>query len=320
VVADYSTAFKTWGTVDLADTIKRDRNHPSLVLYSIGNEIRDATSSLMTTATTLVGICHSTDPTRPVTQALFRPMDNGYFPGATGAPASGPTMLSILDVFGANYRIAEVLTAIALTPKHAGVVTEDGSTSTSNWGMVTGTANLTGDFYWTSHDYLGEAAGLWPQVGSTTGIMDRMGTMKPIAYSFQTLWGTTTTPPATGTTATKIVLTPDHTSLLTDLNDIVYVKATIADANNRVVTSAANPVTFSVTGPGTIVAVDSGSVNAESFRGNQRMAYQGLAFALIQATGPGAITVNATTAGLTAATATINASAGTFVPCAGTCD
>jgi beta-galactosidase len=152
-------------------------------------------------------------------------------------------------------------------------------------------------------------------------MMDRMGTMKPIAYSFQTLWAATTTSPATGTTATKIVLTPDHTSLLTDPNDIVYVKATIADANNRVVTSAANPVvTFSVTGPGTIVAVDSGSVNAESFRGNQRMAYQGLAFALIQATGPGAIMVSASTAGLTSATAMINATAGTFVPCSGTCD
>ena len=148
-------------------------------------------------------------------------------------------------------------------------------------------------------------------------MMDRMGTMKPIAYSFQTLWGTTTQPPATGTTATKIVLTPDHTSLLTDPNDIVYVKATIADATNRVVTSAANPVTFSVTGPGTIVAVDSGSVNAESFRGNQRMAYQGLAFALIQATGPGAITV--TTAGLTG-DGDDQCDGGDIRPCSGTCD
>ena len=42
-------------------------------------------------------------------------------------------------------------------------------------------------------------------------MMDRVGTMKPIAYSFQTLWGATTQPPATGTTATKIVLTPDYT-------------------------------------------------------------------------------------------------------------
>ncbi len=186
--------------------------------------------------------------------------------------------------------------------------------------MVTSTPALTGDFYWTSHDYLGEAVTAYPTVGSTTGMMDRMGTMKPIAYSFQTLFGTTTTPPTTGTTATKIVLAADHSTLLTDLNDIVYVKATIADANNRVVTSAANPVTFSVTGPGTIVAVDSGSVNAESFRGNVRNAYQGLAFALIQATGPGTITVTASSANLTGATATITASAGTFVPCSGTCD
>ena len=138
LAADYGGAsFNMWGTTDLTDTIKRDRNHPSVVLYSIGNEIRDGLTSKMATATNLVNVCHTTDSTRPVTQALFRPMDSGDFPGATGAPTSGPTMLSILDVFGANYRIAEVLTAIALTPKHAGVVTEDGATSTSDWGMVT---------------------------------------------------------------------------------------------------------------------------------------------------------------------------------------
>ena len=126
LVADYGGAsFNMWGTTDSTDTIKRDRNHPSVVLYSIGNEIRDGLASKMATATNLTNICHTTDPTRPVTQALFRPMDSGDFPGATNAPASGPTMLSILDVFGANYRIAEVIAAIALTPRHAGLVTED---------------------------------------------------------------------------------------------------------------------------------------------------------------------------------------------------
>jgi len=93
------------------------------------------------------------------------------------------------------------------------------------------------------------------------------------------------------------------------------------DANGRVVTTAANPaVTFSITGPGTIVAVDSGSVMAESFRGTQRNAFQGLAYALVQATGAGTITVTASSAGLTAGTATVQATAGPFVPCAGTCD
>jgi beta-galactosidase len=240
-------------------------------------------------------------------------MDSGDFPGA---------MLTILDVFGANYRIDEVVSAIAMTPRHAGIVTEDGSTSTSNWGTVTSTAALTGDFYWTAFDYLGEAAGLWPQVGSTTGIMDRMGTLKPIAYNFSSLFGGNAgTAPAAGTTATKIVLTADHATLLTDANDVSYIKAAVTDANGRVVTSASStPVTFSITGPGTIVAVDSGSVMAETFRGTVRNTFQGLAFAIVQATGAGTITVSASAGGVTSASATVQASAGTFVPCSGTCD
>ena len=85
-------------------------------------------------------------------------------------------------------------------------------------------------------------------------------------------------------------------------------------------TSSSAAVTFSISGPGTIIAVDSASVTQETFRGNVRNAYQGLAFAIIQATGAGTITVNASAAGLTAASATVQASAGAFVPCSGTCD
>lgn len=311
--ADYGGAtFNMWGVTDLTDTIKRDRNHPSVVLYSIGNEIRDALASRMTTATNLVRVSHLLDPTRPVTQALFRPMESGDYPGG---------MLPILDVFGANYRIAEVTAAIALTPHHAGVVTEDTSTTTTNWGTVTGTPALTGDFYWTGFDYLGEAANLFPTIGSSTGFLDRMGTPKPIAFSFQALWSTNpVVRPAAGTTATRLVLTADHTTVLTDPNDVSYVRAAVSDAAGNVVTSAGNPITFSVTGPGTIVAVDSGSVTAEPFRGNLRNAYQGLAFAIVRATAPGTITVTASAAGLTGGSATVQASAGTFVPCAGTCN
>ena len=85
-------------------------------------------------------------------------------------------------------------------------------------------------------------------------------------------------------------------------------------------TSSSAAVTFAVSGPGTIIAVDSGSVTQETFRGNVRNAYQGLAFAIVQATGAGTITVTASSGGLTAASATIQASTGTFVPCSGTCD
>ena len=88
--------------------------------------------------------------------------------------------------------------------------------------------------------------------------------------------------------------------MVTDPNDVVYVKAQISDSSNRVVTSSSAAVTFSISGPGTIIAVDSGSTTQETFRGNARNAYQGLAFAIVQATGAGTITVKRRVAGLTA--------------------
>ena len=312
LAGDYGgSSFNTWGTQDLTDTVKRDRNHPSVVLYSIGNEIRDSLATRTPIATNFVNLCHTNDPGRMVTQALFRPMDSGDL----GAGATW----TILDVFGANYRLTEVQSAMGMSPQHAGVMTEMG-TSTSDWSMITAIPAMTGEFIWTGFDYLGEAAGMWPVVGSSAGIMDRVGTMKDGAYSYQSLWGTATSKPATGTTATKLVVAADHGSIVTDANDVAFVKATVADASGHVVTSASNAVTFSVTGPGTIIAVDSGSVNAETFRGNVRNAYQGIAFAIVQATGAGTITVSASASGLTGASATVQASSGTFVPCSGTCD
>jgi len=312
VTGDFGgTTFTSSGQTDMTDTIKRDRNHPSVVIYSIGNEIRDALATQLATAMTLTNLVHQTDSTRPVTQALFRPKDTGYYPG---------NFVNVLDVFGANYRINEVAEACALTPHHAGVVTESG-TSTSDWSMITANNQLTGLFIWTAFDYLGEAADMWPTVGSSTGIMDRMGTHKSTADSYQRLWGSTTPPTVqTGTTASKLVVTADHTAMVTDPNDVVYVKAQVSDSSNRVVTSSSAAVTFSITGPGTIIAVDSGSTTQESFRGTSRNAYQGLAFAIVQAAGAGTITVSASSGSLTGASATIQASAGAFVPCSGSCD
>ena len=85
-------------------------------------------------------------------------------------------------------------------------------------------------------------------------------------------------------------------------------------------TGSSAAVTFALTGPGTIIAVDSGSNVQESFRGNVRNAYQGIAFAVVQATGAGTITVTASAAGLTGGSATIQATAGSFAACSGSCD
>jgi beta-galactosidase len=80
-------------------------------------------------------------------------------------------------------------------------------------------------------------------------------------------------------------------------------------------------VTFTVTGSaGKIIGVDSGISTYESFRGNSRNAYQGVCFAIVQMTGPGSITVTASSSGLTGSSVTVTGVSGTFVPCSGNCD
>jgi beta-galactosidase len=135
---------------------------------------------------------------------------------------------------------------------------------------------VTGLFIWTGAAYLGKADGLWPNAESSFGLMDAVGTVRSIGYSGQSTWGAPhTSPPPTGTAASKVVLTPDHSSVSTDRNDVSYVKATVADSAGRVVTSSSAAITFSISGPGVIVAVD--SATQETFRGTVRKAYQGTA-------------------------------------------
>jgi beta-galactosidase len=262
----------------------------------------------------MMAISHALDPARKDTQALLDPATSGDIDTATN------TVNYPLDVWGDNYDKISVVSATKASPPMASLLTEVG-TETSTWGLVTSTPALTGMFMWTGVDYLGEANDAWPTVGASPGIQDAVGTPRPLGYSWQAIWGAPkSTPPTTGTTATKIVLTPDHTAILTDWNDVSYVKATVADSSGRVVTGSSAPITFALTGPGVISAVDSGSNVQESFRGNVRNAYQGIAFAVVQATGAGTVTVTASSPGLSGASATIGISAGTFVPCSGSCD
>ena len=318
-VGDYATYFNTaassttgtppvpdnsspkWYEVDVTSVVSRDRNHPSIALYSTGNEIRDSISVRTPLLTRMKAIVNSLDPGRLVTQALFQPSTAGDIAGATR---------TIVDVFGANYRTAEVLQAMALSPARAGLITEIG-TPVSGWTDVANNAALTGLFLWTGADHLGEANGLWPIVGASPGIIDAVGTVKAIGYSWQTTWNAPkTSPPTTGSTASKIVLTAERSSVTTDVNDIVYIKATIADTSNNVVSGSSASITFSVSGPGVIVAVDSGNQSNESFRGNVRKAYQGVAFVLVRATGAGTISVSATSSGLTGGSASVSGSTG----------
>ncbi len=72
---DYHLYFNDWSQTDERDTIQRDRNHPSVILYGVGNEIHDTPQVEKATLilSNLLAVAHGTDPSRPVTQALFRP-------------------------------------------------------------------------------------------------------------------------------------------------------------------------------------------------------------------------------------------------------
>jgi len=297
-----------WWEVDFSGYIMRDRNHPSVALFSVGNEIHDSIGVRTPILTEMVAIQHELDQFHNITQALLNPATSGDYPGTTTS--------SLVDVWGDNYDVTTCVAALKTVATTSGVITEEGS-ETSTWTTVTGNTGLMGEFIWTGVDYLGEANLQWPQIGGTGALIDSLGNVRAGGRTWAGLWGGT--PPAAGaagTTASKIVLTADHTSIVTDLNDVSYVKAAISDANGNTVTGSNASVTFAITGPGTIIAVDSASMTNSSFRGDTRAAYEGLVYAIVQATGAGTITVTATSTGLTSGTATITATAGTFVPCA----
>ncbi len=315
-VTGVSNATATWWQADFTGWIMRDRNHPSVALYSMGNEIHDAIATRTPILTKMIAISHALDPSRDDTQALLDP-------ATSGDVAPGPTN-ALLDVWGDNYDVPTCISALANAPTKSGVLTEMTMT-TSTWSTVLANPGFSGEFVWTGVDYLGEAltstgdpVASYPAVGNAgNALMDELGSPNPNGYAWQPVWGVPrTTPPATGTTATKVVLLADHPTVLTDGNDVSFVKATIADAAGNVVTTATDPVTFAITGPGTIIAVDSASMTAETFRGNVRMANKGVAYALVQATGAGTITVTAQAGTLTSGSATVTATVGTFVPCA----
>ena len=297
-----ATGTATWWKVDFTGWIMRDRNHPSVALYSVGNEIHDGIGTRTPILTIMVAMSHQIDPSRSVTQALLQPAQGVDIGGATN---------TLLDVWGDNYHVDSALTAMVSAPTKSGLITEMG-TETSTWSQVTANAGLTGEFMWTGVDYMGERDGGWPSIGGNGALMDELGAMRAQGYAWSAIWGgPSKSAPASGAKAGQVVLTADHPTLTTDVDDVSFVKAEV---------SGTAAVTFAITGPGTIVAVDSGSMTQESFRGTTRNAFGGVAYAIVQATGAGTITVTATSSGLTAGTATITATEGTFVPCSGTCN
>jgi len=179
---DYHVYFMDWYVRDTTDNVMRDRNHPSVILWSAGNEIHDTPRPevAIPILKALVAAFHQSDPTRPVTQALFRPnVSHDYEDG----------LADLLDVIGQNYRPGEIIAAHAQKPTRAVIGTENGH-NRDEWVSMRDHPEYSGQFLWSGIDYLGESR-TWPTIGSGSGLISSIGVPHKDAWERQSWWSTT---------------------------------------------------------------------------------------------------------------------------------
>lgn len=216
----YNRFFKEWWPRDLESLVKSCRNHPSVVMWSIGNEVPEQSSEKGFGYTkAMQDYIHSLDTTRPVTQGLDR------WPGPIKSGVAG-----IMDVCGLNYRLKYYGAAREAAKGNVVLGSETSSTFSSRgvyhfpvtvmktndnphpdgqcssydvecatWSnlpegdrvMQEDNDWVMGEFVWTGFDYLGEPSpydSYWPSRSSYFGIFDLAGLAKDRAYLYRSYW------------------------------------------------------------------------------------------------------------------------------------
>ena len=198
---DYGLVFNEWWQRDLAAMVKRDLNHPSIIMWSVGNEIieRKKPQALEITKM-LVAAVHKMDPTRPVTSAMTT-WDKEW--------QIFDPMFAAHDIAGYNYQLFRAPSDHERAPSRVIVQTESYPREAfQNWDMVQTHDYIIGDFVWTALDYLGESgigrwyypgetpgehwlADFYPWHGAYCGDIDLIGWRKPISHYRNLLWNST---------------------------------------------------------------------------------------------------------------------------------
>lgn len=194
-VNDYHLFFDKWWQKDVESMIRRDVNHPSVIMWSIGNEIPGMNKpEVVKTAQMLADYIRKTDPTRPVIAAV-----NGLNPDKD-------PFFATLDVCGYNYgtggdhqknNVFDI--DHVRIPSRVMVQTESYPLDAfKSWMDVKDHDFLIGDFVWTAFDYIGEASIGWrgypqkqnfyPWNLAYCGDMDICGWKRPQSYYRDALW------------------------------------------------------------------------------------------------------------------------------------
>ncbi len=214
----YARFFKEWSDRDIENLVRCHRNHPCIVMWSIGNEIPEQWSEEgREISRHLQQICHDLDPSRPVTQGMDR---------AEAALKSG--FAQVMDVPGFNYRVHKYENNIKQLPQGFLLGSETASTVSSrgvykfpvevsdhavysdgqcssydteycswsnlpddDWCMQDDYPWVIGEFVWTGYDYLGEPTPYdeyWPSRSSYFGICDLAGLPKDRYYLYRSRW------------------------------------------------------------------------------------------------------------------------------------